>query len=102
MDAYVLPSRVEGIPLAIMEAAACGAVPIASAVGGVPDLVLPGFSGYLAAPDDPGALAAALLALAGTPDWLASEMAANARAIVRRRMTWTQTVRDYAALIAQG
>ena len=102
MDAYVLPSRVEGIPLAIMEAAACGAVPVASAVGGVPDLVLPGFSGYLAAPDDPGALAAALLALAGTPDWLASEMAANARAIVRRRMTWTQTVRDYAALISQG
>lgn len=99
MDAYLLPSRVEGIPLAIMEAAACGALPVATAVGGVPDLVRPGFSGYLAAPDDPGALAAALLALAGTPPWLASEMAANARAIVRRRMTWAQTVREYAALI---
>ena len=100
LDAYLLPSRVEGIPLAIMEAAACGAVPVATAVGGVPDLVRPGFSGYLAAPENPGSLASALLALSDTPEWMASEMAANARAIVRRRMTWDTTVQAYAGLIA--
>jgi glycosyltransferase involved in cell wall biosynthesis len=99
LDAYVLPSRVEGIPLALMEAVACGALPIATAVGGIPDLVIPGVSGYLAAPQRPGALAAALLAAARTPEWMRSEMAHEGRQRVRREMSWPRTVERYLELL---
>ncbi len=99
LDAYVLPSRVEGIPLALMEAAACGAMPVATAVGGVPDLVRPGQTGYLAAPRDPSSLAAALLAARDTPPWLRDEMAHEARELVRTSMSWDGTVDAYAAIL---
>ena len=102
LDAYVLPSRVEGIPLALMEAMACGALPIATAVGGIPDLVIPGVSGYLAAPQCPGALAAALLAAARTPEWMRSEMAHEGRQRVRREMSWPRTVERYLELLGSA
>lgn len=102
LDAYVLPSRVEGIPLALMEAMACGALPIATAVGGIPDLVIPGVSGYLAAPQRPGALAAALLAAARTPEWVRSEMAHEGRRRVRQEMSWPRTVQRYLELLGSA
>ncbi len=99
LDAYVLPSRVEGIPLALMEAAACGAVPVATAVGGVPDLVVPGHTGFLAEAERPGSLAAALLALRDTPEWLRDEIAHRARSRVHQQMSWEGTVAAYARLL---
>jgi glycosyltransferase involved in cell wall biosynthesis len=59
-DAFVLASRSEGAPLAILEAMAAGLPVIASDVGGVRELVADGETGVLVAPGDPGALAAAL------------------------------------------
>ena len=82
-----------------MEAMACGALPIATAVGGIPDLVIPGVSGYLAAAQQPGALAAALLAAARTPEWMRSEMAYEGRQRVRREMSWPRTVDRYLELL---
>ncbi len=102
LDVYVLPSRVEGIPLALMEAMSCGAMPIATAVGGIPDLVNPGVSGYLAAPEHPGSLAAALLAAARTPEWMRAEMAHEGRKKVREEMTWGQTVDRYLSLLGSA
>lgn len=102
LDAYVLPSRVEGIPLALMEAMSCGALPIATAVGGIPDLVMPGVTGYLAAPQHPGSLAAALLAAGRTPEWMRSEMAHEGRQRIRREMTWSRTVESYLAVLGSA
>jgi glycosyltransferase involved in cell wall biosynthesis len=51
----VLPSRSEGVPNVLMEAAACGTPVIASRVGGVPELCHPA---SLVPPEDPRALAA--------------------------------------------
>ncbi len=100
LDAYILPSRTEGIPLALMEAAACGALPIATAVGGVPDLVVPGITGYLAAPRQPGSLAAAMLAADRTPDAQWAEMAFRARQRVRETMSWPHTVEAYVRILS--
>ncbi|WP_279165375.1 glycosyltransferase [Thermus scotoductus] len=64
-DAFILSSRWEGNPLSVMEAMAAGKPVIATAVGGVPELVQDGKSGVLVPPGDVEALAEAILRLAG-------------------------------------
>ena len=80
----VLPSVMEGFPTVIGEAAACGTPMIASSVGAVPELVVPGRSGWLIPPDDHGALVRALRdALAGD----LAPMRAEARRLAEARVS---------------
>ncbi|MGH3080495.1 MAG: glycosyltransferase family 4 protein [Gaiellaceae bacterium] len=67
-DAFVLPSRSEGLPVSILEAMAAELPVVASRVGGVPELVVDGESGFLVSPGDPQELATALERLVGDPD----------------------------------
>lgn len=57
VDAVALPSRNEGTPVVLIEALACGVPVIASAVGGVPDVLQQGEWGYLVPLDANWALA---------------------------------------------
>jgi glycosyltransferase involved in cell wall biosynthesis len=66
LDLYVLPSRTEGLPLALLEAMAAGRPAVATAVGGVPEVLGPA-GGRLVAPEDPEALAAVVDALLEDP-----------------------------------
>jgi glycosyltransferase involved in cell wall biosynthesis len=59
-DVFVLPSHQEGLPVALMEAASVGTAIVATAVGGVPQVVTDGVNGLVVPPGDPQALAAAL------------------------------------------
>ena len=59
-DVLVLPSHIEGMPNAVLEALASGRRVVASAVGGVPDLITSDTLGALVPPRTPEALAAAL------------------------------------------
>jgi glycosyltransferase involved in cell wall biosynthesis len=52
----------DNLPLTVIEALACGTPAVALPVGGVPDLVRPGVTGWLASDPGPGALADALAA----------------------------------------
>lgn len=60
VDVVCLPSRAEGLPLALLEAQSCGRIVVASEVGGVPAALDPA-SGVLVPAEDPAALARALL-----------------------------------------
>jgi glycosyltransferase involved in cell wall biosynthesis len=60
LDVAVLSSRNEGSPLAMMEYMAGAAPIVATAVGGIPELVEDGVHGLLVPPHDPNALAAAI------------------------------------------
>jgi glycosyltransferase involved in cell wall biosynthesis len=66
-DVFVLASDFEALPMAVLEAMAAGLPILATAVGGIADVVRDGESGLLVAPRDEPAMAAALVALAADP-----------------------------------
>lgn len=70
LDAYVQPSRTEGLPLSILEAMACKLPIIAANVGGIPNLITDGVSGLLIPPEDPFSLAQAMLRLVDSKSML--------------------------------
>jgi glycosyltransferase involved in cell wall biosynthesis len=82
LDVFVLPSFAEGTPNCIVEAMAHGVPVIASAVGGIPDM-LDADCGILVPPGDPAALADAMMLLAGNPV-RRNDMGAAARARYHR------------------
>ncbi len=67
LDIYLLPSEWEGLPTAILEAMAMKKPVVASHVGGIPELVVPGETGILIPPHDPQALADAVIHLLKNP-----------------------------------
>jgi glycosyltransferase involved in cell wall biosynthesis len=77
----ILPSRREGMPLSLMEAAACGRAMIASDVPGCREIVIHEQTGLLFPVDDAPALAAAMEKLAGAPQ-LRARYASAARNLV--------------------
>ena len=62
-----LTSDNEGMPVCLMEAAACGVPAVATAVGGVPELVQDGVTGLLTRPGDAADLASALATILANP-----------------------------------
>ena len=62
-EIFVLPSRSEPFGVVVAEALACQKAVVASAVGGIPEIIENGRSGLLVEPDHPAALARELLAL---------------------------------------
>jgi glycosyltransferase involved in cell wall biosynthesis len=66
-DMFVLPSISEGLATAILEAMASSLAIVATAVGGIPELVINGENGLLVAPADPASLARAIQHLADNP-----------------------------------
>ncbi|MGH7135110.1 MAG: glycosyltransferase, partial [Pirellulales bacterium] len=83
MDVFALTSRSEGMPLSILEAWAAGAPVVASAVGGVPELIADGDTGLLFPYEDTKAATTAMTRLLSDPD-LAARLAAAGRARVER------------------
>jgi glycosyltransferase involved in cell wall biosynthesis len=51
-DLFIFPTRADNLPLVLQESMACGTPMVSFKIGGVPDLVRPGVTGYLAAPED--------------------------------------------------
>jgi glycosyltransferase involved in cell wall biosynthesis len=64
-DIFALCSSYEGLPVALMEALACGVPAVATAVGGMPELIQSDHNGRLVPPNDPLATATAILHLLG-------------------------------------
>jgi glycosyltransferase involved in cell wall biosynthesis len=100
-DMMVMPSRhpSESFGLAALEAMACAKPVVASAVGGLPELVGDRETGLLVRPEDPAALARALDLLAGDPAMRASLGAAGRSKA--KRFTVRVTADAYEALFTE-
>jgi glycosyltransferase involved in cell wall biosynthesis len=85
-----LPSAIEGLSQGLLEAMALGLPVVASAVGGNPELVIDGRTGFLAPPRDARAWAERLSRLLGDPA-LADRLGHAGRAMVRQSFTLERT-----------
>jgi glycosyltransferase involved in cell wall biosynthesis len=81
-DVMVLPSAAEGLPLAVLEAMSCGLPVVATSVGGTPEAVVNGSTGFLIAPGDDIALATRVIRLLQD-----SELRARLGGAARQRAT---------------
>lgn len=98
-QALILPSFAEGLPMVVMEAMAAGRPVIATAIAGVPELVVPGETGWIVPAGDAAALCDAIDALAETPPARLMAMGAAARARVLARHDSDIEAAKLAALI---
>jgi len=96
-DVFVLPSRWEGLPLVIIEAMMAGLPVVASRVGGVPELVEDGITGFLVPPGDSEALAEALQWLIEDKE-LRRRMGEAGREKALRKFTLDRMLRETQAL----
>jgi glycosyltransferase involved in cell wall biosynthesis len=97
-DALVHPARWEGFGRAVAEAMAVGVPVVASAAGGLVELVQHEKSGLLVAPDRAGALAAAVRRLFDDRE-LAGRLALEARAFAREKLDARRVAREVAAAL---
>jgi glycosyltransferase involved in cell wall biosynthesis len=104
LDVFVLPSRWEAFPISVLEALACGVPQVATDVGGTSEAVVDGETGLLCPPDDPRALANAIVALLDDPV-RRQTMGVASRERHQRRFTVAAmaaaTVEVYAAALAR-
>jgi glycosyltransferase involved in cell wall biosynthesis len=89
--AFVLPSYTAGLPVSLLEAMAAGVPVIASPVGGIPEVVVDGVSGFLVAPGDTQTLQRLLRKLI-VDRKLGERIGAAARESVRLRFAPERTV----------
>lgn len=99
IDALVLPSHTEGLPRVLLEAGAAGRPVVATAVGGVPEVVRDGETGLLCPPGDPLQLAATIdkLFIEHNP----REMGTRARELIVDKYTWTAQYDRYESFLAE-
>jgi len=97
-DAFVLSSAWEGLPNVVMEAMAAEKPIVATCVGGVPELVQEGVSGYLVPPHDTEALAAAMGKMMGFSDTERTAMGQAGRAHIEANYSLDRVVDQWEAL----
>jgi glycosyltransferase involved in cell wall biosynthesis len=100
LDVFVAPSRRESFGVSVLEASACARPVVASAVGGLPEVVQHGVTGLLVPPGDVTALAAALTTLADDAA-LRLSMGRAGRQMVQARYAWPGCVEQMMAAYDQ-
>jgi glycosyltransferase involved in cell wall biosynthesis len=90
-------AREEAFGLVLLEAMSCGKPVVATRVNGIPEIVRHGETGLLVPPDDPDALAEALLALDADPA-LRARLGEAGRRLAETDVTWTRVLDGYEAL----
>jgi glycosyltransferase involved in cell wall biosynthesis len=99
-DVLALPSHSEGSPNVLLEAMAANVPVVATAIGGVPEMVENNESALLVAPNDPPALAAAIARLLDDRD-LAQRLTRNAATLVETRFNLNNYTRSLVEIYSE-
>ena len=99
-DLCVFPTRADNLPLVLQESMACGTPMVSFNVGGVPDLVRPNVTGYLAKPEDAKDFSQGIVQLL-EDDTLREKMSANCRAIALQEYPIELQAKRYIELYQQ-
>lgn len=102
VDGFALSSRWEGLPLALLEAAACGLPTVATDVPGISEAVIHGETGLLAEPHKVEAFAAAMMQWMETPANVRAAMGACARQFVVERYSLPRILDRWEELYANS
>jgi len=96
-DLFVLPSLTEGTPMALLEAMAMGVPVVATKVGGVPQIIRHGETGFLVSPKDPESIAQKIMYLSGN-DQLQEYLSKNAKKLIEKNYNVEQWCRRIESL----
>jgi glycosyltransferase involved in cell wall biosynthesis len=97
-DVVVLPSWIDGMPLAALEAQAAGKPVVASQVGSLPSIILDGETGFLCEPGDVDAFCEKIVRLWGDPE-LRKAMGENGQARVTQLFGAAGMISRYGAVL---
>ncbi len=99
MRLLILPSFTEGLPTIALEAMACGTPVLATPVGGVPELIKDGETGFIMADNSPQTIAQGIIRALSYPG--PEEIARNARSLIDEEYTYEATVERFKKLFAR-
>ncbi len=99
-DLFVFPTRADNLPLVLQESMACGTPMVSFDIGGVPDLVRPNLTGYLAEPGNAADLSAGIVKLLEDLE-LREKMQSACREIARAEYSLDLQAQRYADLYLQ-
>ncbi len=93
MDVYLMSSLFEGLPLALLEAMAMRCAVVATAVGGIPEVIREGENGFLVQPQQPEVLARKVEEVLASPE-LRGRVGETGRRTVQERFSMQRMVQD--------
>jgi glycosyltransferase involved in cell wall biosynthesis len=96
---YILPSYEEGLPGTIQQAMACGAVVLATRVGGVPDLIKDGETGFILTDNSPENIAGGIIKALRHDRLL--DISVNARCLIEDEYSYDSMVEKCRRLLAE-
>lgn len=89
----VVPSYAEGVPNIVLEAMACGTPVLATSVGGIPDVIKDGETGFIMEDNSPECIARNVIRVLNHPNL--EEITRNARALLEKEYTYEVVVERY-------
>lgn len=99
-DVFVLTSLSEGLPTVLLEASACGKPIIATNIGGIPDIVIHGKTGFLAEPENINSFVYYIKLVLDDKN-LSKKLGRNACKYVRKKFNWGLIIKKYEDLYSK-
>lgn len=99
LELFVLPSYSEGLPTGVLEAMACGTPVLATPVGGVPDVIKDGETGFIMEDNTPECIAENVIRV--LEHQKLDEIVKNARNVIEKEYTYEAAVGRYRKILAK-
>ena len=99
-DVFILSSKHEGLPMALLEAMSLETPVICTAVGGMKEVIIDGANGLLVTPDDPKEMADAVIRLKNDPD-LSRRLTQNAKKTIEQEFSIDRNIKKLLSIYDQ-